>query len=50
MPQMAPYNWLLLFLLFNMIMMFILSFNNYMIMFNLNKNIFKYKNLYSWKW
>nr|QWB85886.1 ATP synthase F0 subunit 8 [Sachalinobia koltzei] len=51
MPQMAPLNWLTLFLFFSMIFFMYNSLNYFMFNYNSNKkSIFKKKILFNWKW
>nr|AZL93080.1 ATP synthase F0 subunit 8 [Amblyjoppa sp. ZJUH_2016002] len=50
MPQMSPYNWLILLFIFNMIIMFFSSYNHFLLIYQLknkNKNSINY---YTWKW
>nr|YP_009995236.1 ATP synthase F0 subunit 8 [Ochthebius plesiotypus]QNP09613.1 ATP synthase F0 subunit 8 [Ochthebius plesiotypus] len=52
MPQMAPMNWMMLFLMFSMIFMLFNSMNYFSFIYN-NKNKSKLtnnKNKINWKW
>nr|QNP10100.1 ATP synthase F0 subunit 8 [Tympanogaster modulatrix] len=51
MPQMAPMNWLMLFLYFTLIFMIFNSMNYFSFKYKiLSKNFFKKNNFINWKW
>nr|WRW10879.1 ATP synthase F0 subunit 8 [Chlaenius naeviger] len=54
MPQMAPMNWLFLYLMFTMIFMMFNFFNYYMFLIKNNKTIMKnnkfINKILDWKW
>nr|ASM41786.1 ATP synthase F0 subunit 8 [Leptura arcuata]QVM79130.1 ATP synthase F0 subunit 8 [Leptura annularis] len=51
MPQMAPLNWLILFILFISIFLIFNSFNYFFFYYNIKKNIkSKIFVKYNWKW
>nr|YP_009185895.1 ATP synthase F0 subunit 8 [Olophrum piceum]ALO70802.1 ATP synthase F0 subunit 8 [Olophrum piceum] len=51
MPQMAPMNWLMLFIMFTMIFLLFNSLNYFSFKYNMNNNIFKKKTYkMNWKW
>nr|QVM79221.1 ATP synthase F0 subunit 8 [Dorcasomus pinheyi] len=51
MPQMAPLNWLSLFLFFILIFLMFNTMNYYMFMYKIKEKLpSKMKLLYNWKW
>nr|YP_009441672.1 ATP synthase F0 subunit 8 [Amara communis]AOY39191.1 ATP synthase F0 subunit 8 [Amara communis] len=53
MPQMAPMNWLFLYIMFNMIFLMFNFLNYYMFLIKNTMNTFKNKNItkkLNWKW
>nr|YP_010999511.1 ATP synthase F0 subunit 8 [Ochthebius subinteger]WPM98436.1 ATP synthase F0 subunit 8 [Ochthebius subinteger] len=52
MPQMAPMNWLILFIMFSMIFMMYSSLNyfSFIYLFNKSHNNIKLNNKLNWKW
>nr|YP_010554831.1 ATP synthase F0 subunit 8 [Sternochetus olivieri]UYP50716.1 ATP synthase F0 subunit 8 [Sternochetus olivieri] len=51
MPQMAPMNWILLYIYFFMILIFITIFNYYMFLYKPKfKMIKSSRNITNWKW